>query len=137
MYEDSVLGRITAEQFQTLSGSYTEEMVALRGKIPEREAAIQALREQVCGADHFIALAEKYTDIRNLTPELLRLFIRKIVVHEKDVKWSKHSRQALPKQDLPGVPDTTEVTPIGGRQLGSGNFLCRGGRAGSSCPTGG
>ena len=95
LYEDSVLGRITAEQFQTLSGSYTEEMAALKGKIPGCEAAIQALREQVCGADHFIALAKKYTDIRELTPELLRLFIRKIVVHEKDVKWSKHSRQTV------------------------------------------
>ena len=93
LYEDSVLGRITAEQFQTLSGSCTEEMAALSEKIPEREAAIQALREQVCGTGRFIALAKKYTDIQELTPELLRLFIRKIVVHEKDVKWSKHARQ--------------------------------------------
>ena len=30
-----------------------------------------------------------------LTPELLRLFIRKIVVHEKDVKWSKHASQTV------------------------------------------
>ena len=44
---------------------------------------------------HFIALAKRYTDIQELTPELLRLFIRKIVVHEKDVKWSKHARQAV------------------------------------------
>ena len=95
LYEDSVLGRITAEQFQALSGSYTEEMAALKEKIPEQDAAIRRLREQVCGADHFIALAKKYTDIRELTPELLRLFIRKIVVHEKDVKWSKHSRQTV------------------------------------------
>ena len=33
--------------------------------------------------------------IRELTPELLRLFIRKIVVYEKDVKWSKHARQTV------------------------------------------
>ena len=95
LYEDSVLGRITEEQFQALSGSYTEEMATLKEKIPEQDAAIRRLREQVCGADHFIALAKKYTDIRELSPELLRLFIRKIVVHEKDVKWSKHSRQTV------------------------------------------
>lgn len=95
LYEDSVLGRITAEQFRALSGSYTEEMATLKEKIPEQEAAIRRLREQVCGADHFIALAKKYTDIQELTPELLRLFIRKIVVHEKDVKWSKHARQTV------------------------------------------
>ena len=63
--------------------------------IGEPYGPTQALREQVCGADHFIALAKKYTDIRELSPELLRLFIRKIVVHEKDVKWSKHPRQTV------------------------------------------
>ena len=95
LYEDSVLGRITAEQFQALSGSYTEEMASLKEKIPEQNAAIRRLREQVCGAGHFIDLAKKYTDIQELAPELLRLFIRKIVVHEKDVKWSKHARQTV------------------------------------------
>ena len=30
-----------------------------------------------------------------LTPELLRLFIEKIVVHEKEVKWSKHAPQTV------------------------------------------
>ena len=90
-----MLGRITEEQFQALSGSYTEETASLKEKIPEQDTAIRRLREQVCGADHFIALAKKYTDIRELSPELLRLFIRKIVVHEKDVKWSKHARQTV------------------------------------------
>ena len=30
-----------------------------------------------------------------LTPELLRLFIERIVVHEKEVKWSKHAPQTV------------------------------------------
>ena len=30
-----------------------------------------------------------------LTPELLRLFIEKIVVHEKEAKWSKHAPQTV------------------------------------------
>ena len=95
LYEDSVLGRITAEQFQTLSVSYTQEMEMLNKAIPEKETAIQRLREQVSGTDHFISLAKRYTDIQELTPELLRLFIQKIVVHEKDVKWSKHAQQTV------------------------------------------
>ena len=95
LYEDSVLGRITAEQFQTLSGSYTQEMEVLNKTIPEKEDAIRKLREQVSGTDHFISLAKQYTDIQELTPELLRLFIQKIVVHEKNVKWSKHAPQTV------------------------------------------
>lgn len=78
--------RITAEPFQTLSDSYMEEMAVLKEKLPKQEAAIQALHERMCDANHFIDLAKKYTDIRELTPELLRLFIRKIVMYEKDVK---------------------------------------------------
>lgn len=55
----------------------------------------QKLREQVSGTDHFISLAKRYTDIQELTPELLRLFIQKIVVHEKDVKWNEHAQQTV------------------------------------------
>ena len=95
LYEDSVLGRITPEQFQTLSGSYTEEQTALKAEIPKKESAIQSLQDQVSGADSFISKARRYTDITELTPELLRLFIRKIVVHEKSVKWSKHALQTV------------------------------------------
>ena len=45
--------------------------------------------------DGFIDKAKRYTDITKLTPELLRLFIEKIVVHEKEVKWSKHAPQTV------------------------------------------
>ena len=59
--------------------------------------AIQHLREAVSGTDGFLAKAKRYTDITELTPELLRLFTEKIVGHEKEVRWSKH------------VPQTAEI----------------------------
>ena len=43
----------------------------------------------------FLDKAKRYTDIQALTPELLRLFIQKIMVHEKEVKWSKHAPQTV------------------------------------------
>ena len=43
----------------------------------------------------FLDKATRYTDIQALTPELLRLFIQKIVVYEKEVKWSKHAPQTV------------------------------------------
>ena len=95
LYEDSVLGRITTEQFQMLSGSYTEEQNRIAAGIPQKEANIQRLRETVSGTDSFLDKAKRYTDITELTPELLRLFIEKIVVHEKEVKWSKHAPQTV------------------------------------------
>ena len=95
LYEDSVLSRITTEQFQMLSSSYTEEQNQIAAGIPQKEADIQRLRETVSGTDGFLDKAKRYMDITELTPELLRLFIEKIVVHEKEVKWSKHARQTV------------------------------------------
>ena len=95
LYEDSVLGRITTEQFQMLSGSYTEEQNRITAGIPQQENEIQRLRETAIGTDSFLDKAKRYTDITELTPELLRLFIERIVVHEKEVKWSKHAPQTV------------------------------------------
>ena len=95
LYEDRVLGHISVEQFQTLSGSYTEEQEKLAAEIPAKESAIQKLRDTVSSTDGFIAKAKRYTDITELTPELLRLFIQKIVVHEKSTKWSKKAMQTI------------------------------------------
>ena len=95
LYEDSVLDRITTEQFQMLSGSYTEEQNLITVGIPQKENEIQRLRETVNETDSFLYKAKRYTDITELTPELLRLFIERIVVHEKEVKWSKHAPQTV------------------------------------------
>mgnify|MGYP000178702606 CR=1 FL=1 len=90
-----MLGSITIEQFQMLSGSYTEEQDHIIASILQKESEIQSLRETVSGTDSFLDKAKRYTDITELTPGLLRLFIEKIVVHEKEVKSSKHAPQTV------------------------------------------
>ena len=67
----------------------------MAAEIPAKEATIQKLRDTVSSTDDFIAKAKRYTDITELTPELLRLFIQKIVVHEKSTKWSKKAMQTI------------------------------------------
>ena len=37
----------------------------------------------------------KYTDLKELTPEVLRVFIAKVVIHERDCKWSKTAEQQI------------------------------------------
>ena len=116
LYEDSVLGRITTEQFQMLSGSYTEEQNCITAGIPQKENEIQRLRETVSGTDSFLDKAKRYTDITELTPELLRLFIEKIVVHEKEVKWSKHAPSdrgdLLQRHRLRGQPTARDMESL-------------------------
>ena len=67
----------------------------LKVSIPQKEKKEKKLKATVSGTDNFIAKAKRYTGISELTSELLRLFIEKVVVHEKDVKWSKHARQTV------------------------------------------
>lgn len=90
-----MLGSITTEQFQMLSGSYTEEQDHIIASILQKDSEIQSLRETAIGTDSFLDKAKRYTDITELTPGLLRLFIEKIVVHEKEVKSSKHAPQTV------------------------------------------
>ena len=80
--KEGMLGHISVEQFQTLSGCYTEEQEKLAAEIPVKEAAIQKLRDTVSSTDGVIAKAKRCTDITELMPELLQLFIQKIVVHK-------------------------------------------------------
>ena len=95
LYEDNVLGRVTDEQYRMLAGDYTREQKALEEQIPEKESRLEKLKAASANVNTFVEKAKQYTAIDELTPELLRLFIEKIVVHEKEVKWSKHAPQTV------------------------------------------
>ena len=83
MYEDSALGRVSNEQAQ------------LAEAIPATEERLEKLRSSMANAKNFIAKARKFTDMTELTPELLRTFVAKIIVYEKEVKYSKHAPQKI------------------------------------------
>jgi hypothetical protein len=95
LYEDNVLGRVTDEQFRRLSSAYNEEQKNLVQRIPENEAEINRLEDLVADVGRFIEKAKQYTNITELTPELLRTFISKIVVHEKAEKYSRTAEQKI------------------------------------------
>lgn len=61
--------------------------------------------------------AKRYTEIKELTPELLRLFVEKIVVGERSKKYSKTAAQEIRIYyrdvgfvDSPEEDDLAEVT---------------------------
>ena len=63
--------------------------------LPQRESEIHRLKETVSNTAVFLEKAKRYTDVQAPTPELLRLFIQKLVVYEKEVRWSKHAQQTV------------------------------------------
>lgn len=95
LYEDNVLGRVSNEQFRMLSGDYNDEQKLLRDAIPAKEVKLQKLMDSASNVDAFIEKAKRYTEIRELTPEILRLFISRIEVGEKSEKYSRTAEQAI------------------------------------------
>ena len=108
LYEDSVLGRITAEQFQMLVASYTGEQAKLTEALPQREAEIHRLKETVSNTAAFLDKAKRYTDITELTPELLWLFIERIDIGERPGRYNRNGMQEVRiiYRDI-GVVDST------------------------------
>ena len=95
LYEDNVLGRITNEQFCLLSEGYNAEQREITERLPILEKEIEHLKESANNVEQFVALAKKFINIESLTPEIIRTFISKIVIHEKSAKHSKSATQQI------------------------------------------
>ena len=109
LYEDNVLGRIPDEQYRLLSAEYTQEQAQIKERIPQMEERQEKLRDSITNVSRFVERARQYSEITELTPELLRLFIEKIVVGERAEKYSHSAPQEVMiyYRDI-GLLDTTE-----------------------------
>ena len=95
LYEDNVLGRVTDEQYRMLAGDYTDEQRLLEEEIPKKEERLAQLKSREANVAAFIEKAKRLTTIDELTPELLRLFIQRIEVGERETKYSRNSSQSV------------------------------------------
>lgn len=95
LYEDNVLGRIPNEQYDLLSAEYIQEREAIKSSIPKLEERLEQLTNSLSNAERFVKKAKQYTEIKELTPELLRLFIEKIVIGERSKKYSRAAAQEV------------------------------------------
>ena len=53
------------------------------------EQEISTGKDTMLNADRFMAVVDRYTDIQKLTPEIVREFIDRIVVHERSEPYKK------------------------------------------------
>lgn len=95
LYEDNVLGRVTNEQFRMLSADYNGEQKELELAIPTKEEQLERLKASVANVDAFIEKAKQYTAIDELTSQLLRLFIQRIEIGERSVRYSRSATQDI------------------------------------------
>ena len=93
--EDNVLGRIPDEQYRILSTEYTSEQESIKAALPELTGRLQNLKDSTTNFDRFLENAHKYTEIDELTPELLHTFIKRIEVGERAKKYSRSVPQEI------------------------------------------
>ena len=82
LYEDKVSGNLTEERFVKLSLSYEQEQTELNGKVSVLKQELLRTKEQSDNTDKFIRIVRKYTEMPELTPEIVREFVHKVVVHQ-------------------------------------------------------
>lgn len=84
LYEDSALGRISDSQFVFLTSGYEDEKKTLLQKVNELQKQIDTVTERKRDINRFIQLVGKYSDIKELTYEIVHEFIDRILIHELD-----------------------------------------------------
>ena len=84
LYEDNVNGRITDERFDFLAKSYDDEVNDLKTKIQELQNALASSVQDEEKLSKFLKVVKSYTEIEELTPEILNSFIEKIYIGETE-----------------------------------------------------
>ena len=84
LYEDNIEGKISDERFAKMSASYENEQAQLQSRVQELKALLNAQQEDALNVNQFLSLVRKYTDIQELTAEIIREFVEKIYVYKAE-----------------------------------------------------
>ena len=84
IYEDNVFGKITDDRFRNLSFNYDKEQQELKIKIEQLSKDIENTEKKDTDLTQFISNVKKYTEITELTPEILNELIEKILIHQAE-----------------------------------------------------
>ena len=84
LYEDNALGRLSDQQFTFMVSGYDDEKVALVEKIRGLEKEVSTVTERRDDVGRFVQIVRKYTDVQELSYEIVHEFIDRILVYELD-----------------------------------------------------
>ena len=80
LYEDNIDGKISDERFYRMSATYEEEQKQLESRSTELHNFIDSAKENRINVDSFLTMVRRYTEITELTQEIIRSFVEKIEV---------------------------------------------------------
>lgn len=97
LYEDNVEGKISDERFVTMLAGYEAEQTGLKIRVSELEILISDATAQTASVDSFLRLVRSYTEIGELTTEIVHEFIDKVLVGEAGYAPGRYSHWAREK----------------------------------------
>ena len=84
VFEEKILGNLSEDRFLKLSQKYEDEQFELKAQIKYMKKVVAEEKAHELNADGFLKIVRKYSNIEELTTELLHEFIDKIIVHHKE-----------------------------------------------------
>ena len=93
IYEDNISGKITDERFTILSLNYEKEQKELKSKVKELANKLDTTKQQELDLASFVSKIKQYTEISELTPEIINELIDKIYVYQSKKVNGKPTQQ--------------------------------------------
>lgn len=84
LYEDKIEGTISDERFSKMSANYETEQAQLEARAAELKRLISAEKESVVNVNAFIELVKRRTEIKELTAEVIREYVEKVIVFQAE-----------------------------------------------------
>lgn len=110
IYEDNIIGKLSDERFMKMSKGYENEQHTLQTEANEIQSELQQEEKKSVDVKRFLAIVKKYTDLTELTPEILREFIDKIIVHAPDKSSGRRLQEIEIIYNHIGEFDRSKVT---------------------------
>ena len=110
IYEDNIIGKLSDERFMKMSKGYEDEQHTLQVEADEIQSELQQEEKKSVDVKRFLAIVKKYTDLTELTPEILREFIDKIIVHAPDKSSGRRLQEIEIIYNHIGEFDRSKVT---------------------------
>ena len=84
IYEDNVLGRLSDERYERMSAGYEKEQHDLVTSVAENEGRLREMESERTDLHALLKGLREFTEVRELTPELVNTLIRRIEIHNSD-----------------------------------------------------
>jgi len=129
IYEDKVSGELSAERFTKMLGKYEQEQTELIAKMDALRPALEQADIEAKNIGRFLRMVKRFTEIEELTAEVVSEFIERIEVGETEIveprkfsHWKDEKRQKVrilynyigdaPKDGEATIAETREKTTV-------------------------